>query len=607
MSEKEYILSINPCIYGLNYHDPCAAIISNGEILFAVEEERVNGIKGSKGLFPEKAICLCLKYCNLCWDDITKISVGYDPKLWKGRLTLELLNIFSKSTNEELISNILIQGESIVKEIKKSNLIDRYSFFDSEEQIKSLIVERCKCNKNIDVDFYEHHLAHIASSYCLSGFDSAVGVVVDGIGEYSCSSIWEINNYHFKKIFELDYPNSLGYFYAIATKFLGFKPWCHEGKTMALAPYGFYDQSIMSKLKNIIDITDKIYDVSLFIQENSDNFLMVDEEKALTSLEKTMGFSARKETDPITQQHKNFAWAVQHILETSVSNLIDYAIEKTGIPNVCTAGGVFMNCKMNMVLREKENVSNLFVQPLASDMGLVLGSGILSSVKKNKKQLKRLDFGPEYTDEEITNSLNCSCLNYNKCENLSLEVARLIADGQIVCWFDGRMEMGARALGHRSILADPRNPKMSIKINELIKHREVWRPFACSVLEEDCEQIFENYKVNTSYPFMIEAFKVKDEWLDKIPAVIHIADNTSRPQTVNASTNQSYYNLIKSFKEITGCPLILNTSFNDKGQPIIMTPQLAIDFFKRIPVDVLVLGNYIIKRVNNIGTFKTTN
>lgn len=210
--------------------------------------------------------------------------------------------------------------------------------------------------------------------------------------------------------------------------------------------------------------------------------------------------------------------------------------------------------------------------------------------------LKGLDLGPEYDDKEIEEALLKSSVKPLVPINLTSTVAELIAEGKIVCWFEGKMEMGARALGNRSILANPQIPDMSEKINKMIKHREEWRPFACSILREYCPLVLEDYDSRNDYPFMIEAFHVKEEWKSKIPAVIHKADGTTRPQTVSLETNPLYYKLIKRFYSITGCPLILNTSFNDKGQPIIMTPEEAVAFFESIPVDALVIGKYILLR-----------
>jgi carbamoyltransferase len=588
---EENILSINPCIYGLNQHDPSAAIISNGKIKFAIEEERINCIKGSIGLFPVNAIKECLRYANLNEDKITGISVCYDPLLWKNRFNLEFKRIIGTSCDND--------AEQIFNEILSSDLLNRYIFFKDVSNVKNLIIERSGLKNVKNICFFGHHLSHIASAYEVSTYKEATGVVVDGIGETSVTTIWKICDGKYEKILDIEYPNSLGYFYAIATAFLGFDPHSHEGKTMALAAYGKQNNEICMKMKEIIDTSNIIYDVSTFVEENATGFLMLDNDKAIKSIEKIMGFSARKNDEPILDVHKNFAWAAQNILEESVTKLVNYGIKETGISDVCVAGGVFLNCKMNMVVREKSHATNYFVQPLAGDMGLVIGSGLLMSKTKYKDDFCSLDFGPNYSDNEIKDVLVKYNISFNKSSDIANDVAKLIGLGKIVCWFQGRMEMGARALGNRSILADPTDPTMSDRVNNLVKHREPWRPFACSVLEEDCKDIFENFNLNKKYPFMIEAFKVKRNWMNKIPAVIHEADGTSRPQTVNRNDKPLYYDMINCFKTITGCPLVLNTSFNDKGQPIIMSPTLAVQFFMKIPVDVLAIGNFIAEKENN--------
>lgn len=590
-NKKEIILSVNPCTYGLNYHDPAAMIISDGKILFGVEEERLNGIKGSKGLFPQMAINECLKFCNISKCDITGVAIGYDPALWGNRLQLEMEHVLKQCKTKNRINAI-----KLMKKINECNLVNRYLFFKDNKNVEELLREKIGIDESVEIKFYEHHMAHIASAYEVSGFDEAVGVVVDGIGETTVSSVWKIKNHNYEKILDIQYPNSLGYFYAIATKFLGFTPWEHEGKTMALAAYGRKDPQIWNKLMQIINLKGDIYDVTKFINDNSSEFLMADENKAISSLEKLLGFPARKKDEPLNDNYKNFAWAIQEILETSVINLVNYAIKQTGIYNVCVAGGVFMNCKMNMVLRENSNAKNLFVQPLAGDGGLTIGAGLLMSKIKFKGKLNTLAFGPYFNDQQIEQVLKDKKLKYIKSENIAKDVANLIANGKIVCWMQGGMEMGARALGSRSILADPRLPYMSDKINEIVKHRESWRPFACSVLEEHCKNIFENYNEQKMYPFMIEAFRVKPEWKDKIPSVIHKADSTSRPQTVNKNTHPLYYKMISEFYNLTRCPLVLNTSFNDKGQPIIVNPKLAIEFYEKIQVDAIAMGNFIVER-----------
>lgn len=597
MGKRELILAINPCIHGLNYHDPSIALISNGEILYAIEEERLTGIKGIKGVFPIQAIKECLKCCKIQGKDITGIAVGYEPTQWNKRLGLEL-GLIVRNNIKKIDSNYSIKEEDIIKEIKVSDLVERYQFFNNKNVIKNLIIKNCSnnINKNINIKFYEHHLAHIASSYELSGIREATGVVIDGIGEIATVTIWKISNQKYEKVMQINYPNSLGYFYAIATRFLGFEPWKQEGKTMALAGYGRKDEKIYSKLMNIVNAEKELYDVSDFMEKISTTFLMVDETKAIHEIEKQIGISARKEGEPITQQHINFAWAVQNILEQSVVKLINYAIGYTGIPYVCAAGGIFMNCKMNMVIRENSIAKEFFVQPVAGDAGTVFGAGLLMSQKHNRKVLSTLALGTRYSDKEIERYIIEKKIHFIKIDNIAKKTAELIAGGKVVAWFQGRGEIGARALGKRSILADPRNAKIADYINAEIKHREIWRPFACSVQEEEFEKIFKNTKTKKRYPFMIEAFEVKELWVNRIPAVIHKADHTSRPQTVNKEDDPLYYGLIENFKKITGCPLILNTSLNDRGQPLIMDPQKAIEFFLNSKLDVLVIEDYLLMK-----------
>ncbi len=592
---KEYILSINPCTYGLNYHDPSVAIIEDGTIIAAIEEERINGIKGSKGFFPANAINECLRLAKIQIQDIDKIAIPYEPSLWQERFGLEISDIITKSK----LTNGKVDESIILDEIKNANLVNRYDFFQDKEKVENLV--RAKVGiSDVKIEFYDHHLSHVSSAYYASGLKSATGIVVDGIGEASTTTVWKIVDGKFDKVLDLKYPNSLGYFYALATAFLGFKPWEHEGKLMALAPYGKRNEELLNRFKSIIDFENGIFNVSNFICNNSSGFLMVDIEKSIISLEKILGISARKNGDQILDIHKDFAWAVQHLLEKSVKQLVNWGIEQTGIESVCVAGGIFMNCKMNMIVRENSNAKAYFVQPLAGDLGLVFGCGLLASKEKNIKEYNSLSFGPSFSDEFIKDELDKFGLNYKKSKDVEQEVAELLTKGNIVCWFQGRMEMGARALGNRSILADPRGPKVSDIINERVKHRETWRPFACSMLDDYADEILLNKKANKSYPFMIEAFKVKDEWVEKIPAVIHKADGTTRPQTVKKDVYPRYYNMIKNFHNLTGCPLVLNTSFNDKGQPIVMTPKLAIEFFIKNDVDILAIENYIVFKTKEV-------
>lgn len=590
---KKYVLSINPGDYGLNYHDPSVALFDETGLIVAIEEERLNNIKGSKGIFPKNAVRECLKYAKIDLKDVDKISIGYSPDLWKNRMNLEMEGILKRASKLDVDEQQ--KNAFILENIIESNLLKRYEFFNDKEVVKNHIRKRLECDRDIDIEFYEHHLSHIASSYLVSGFKEAIGVVIDGVGESSATTVWKIIDNKFEKILDIPIPNSLGYFYAVATAFLGFVPWMHEGKLMALAPYGEYDAGLFEKLKNVINIENEIYDVSTFIGNNMTNYLMMDIDKAVKNLELITNIKARGKNDPITQEHKNFAYAIQNLLENSIKNLVDYAISLTGISNVCVAGGVFMNCKMNMIIREKSNATNYFVQPIAGDAGLIIGSGLLAT-ENRINNFNSLSLGLDFSDEEIEHALKAQNLNYMKSEDIARDTAILLSNEKIVCWFQGRLEMGCRALGNRSILANPSRIETSKYLNEKIKHREPWRPFACSILEDKANEVVENYKIGNKYPFMIEAFKVNETWKEKIPAVIHCADGTTRPQTVNSNDYKLYYDMIEHFYKITGMPLVLNTSFNDKGQPIILRPKEAIEFFLKNPVDALAIGNFIVKK-----------
>lgn len=599
---KNWILGINPCVNYMNYHDPAVVLLNENKIIAGIEEERINGIKNSVGIFPQYSIKECLKIANINIDNITTVAIGYSPESSLIRTSVEMMRLI-KNSNLSDISEKIINGNLIDGDVSKKFLIDinygiadilnRHKLFEDEDDLKNYVANFVG-NKNVEVKFYDHHMAHAASAFYTSSFDEAIGIVIDGVGEYSSTSIWKITEKEFSKVLDLPMPNSIGYFYAAATAFLGFKPFSGEGKLMALAPYGKMNIEILESLNKIIDTSKDIYNVKEFVSSNFGDYLMLDIEKAIASLSEVLGTRPRRENEEIISYHKDFAFVVQYILEKAVLNLVNYGINLTGINNVCAAGGVFLNCKMNMIIREESMAKDFFVQPIASDAGLALGSALLVEKKHLKNGFKTLALGTSYSNDDIEMILKECNLECKKSSNITKETAILLSEGKIVCWFNGRMEMGARALGSRSILADPRKKDVSDFINKFIKHREKWRPFACSIIKERAGDILLNYVDGKDYPFMIEAFKVKDEWINEIPAVIHCADNTTRPQLVSKDTLPIYYQLINEFFNITGIPLLLNTSFNDKGQPIIMTPKESIKFYFSNPVDVLVMGDYII-------------
>lgn len=598
---KPYVLGINPCINGMNYHDPSVCLMQDGKIVFAIEEERLNGIKHSKGLFPERAVDKCREYATDRGGDISKIAIGYSPILWKKRLVAEILRSSHSSGLAELLSSqagsehqcLVILEETIYD---FSDIIHRMRFNENPLQIAMRILSRSNL-PTAEVLFYEHHLAHAASAYYTSSFDSALCFVIDGTGEYASLSVWKAAKGNpLVKLHEDIMPNSLGYFYASATAFAGFEPWSEEGKLMALAPYGHKNDSISEALLSIVQSPLNHYDVSSFVGKCLGNGLAIDINRAKASIQETLGVSARQKDEEINDWFKDFAFEVQNLTEIIVKRVIDTWIRETGIEQVCVAGGLFMNCKMNMFLRENTIADKLYVQPVAGDAGVSLGAAILASENlSNSILLDGLSLGLEYDDDEIEPILQKTGIKYRRSNNIEKEVASLLLREKIVCWFQGKSEFGSRALGHRSILASPIDKKMALIVNQRVKHREEWRPFACSILEEFADKILEGYDDTHPAPYMIEAFKVKREWQEVMGAVLHSADMTTRPQIVpNRSGDQKFYSVIHEFYMLSNVPLVLNTSLNDKGQPIITTPWQAIEYFILNDIDAMALNNFLL-------------
>lgn len=560
---KQYILGMNPGVNGLNYHDPSVCLMDEGRIIFSIEEERLNRIRHSSGIFPKNAVEVCKKIAEDNHGKIYDIAIGHQPQLWVNR-----------SPNR-------ISGFSTDKRMVLS------------AKIKSL----CGLPK-ARVSFFEHHKAHAASAYYCSGFSDALCIVIDGAGEYAAASAWIANTDGLTKIHEIKMPNSLGYFYAQATSYLGFQPWGEEGKLMALAPYGRYNTEIEETFEHFF--YDDSYDLSSLVSPCLSEGYKLDMNISNVLLTKIFNFPLRKKDKQLSDLHKDFAYAVQTHTEKTVELYIGKMLRQTKKKQLCVAGGLFMNCKMNGYLRDVLPIEKFYAQPVSGDAGTALGAAILQSVLRHnvsRVDLNGLSLGMSYSDEEIVNALNQRACDYHFLHGVAEETAQLLAKGKIVAWFQGNSELGCRALCHRSILAAPHPYEVSNKINRKIKHRESWRPFACTILEEFADGILCNYKKSQQPEFMIEAFSVKKEWQGKIEAVIHRSDCSTRPQIIKNTRNTSLmHEVLTAFHRLTGLPLVLNTSLNDKGQPIIQTPEQAILFFEEHDVDALVIGNYILLR-----------
>jgi carbamoyltransferase len=593
------------------YHDSAAAILVDGKIVAAAQEERFTRIKHDKN-FPINAIKFVLKFANVNLSGVDNI-VFYEKPFLKFERLLETYIAFAPK-------GFLQFSKSIPKWLKE-NLFQKNELINSLQEIENLD------NFESKLLFSEHHQSHAASAYYPSPFDEAIILTADGVGEWATTTVAIAKKNKIKIISEIHFPHSLGLLYSAFTFYCGFKVNSGEYKLMGLAPYGnpIYKKVIYD---NLIDIKE---DGSFRLNQNyfeyTTGFKMIN-----SRFENLFGKKARDSNlASIEQFHMDIASSIQEVTEEIVLKICKYLKKKYNINNLCLAGGVALNCVANGKILENKIFDNLWVQPAAGDAGGSLGAAlffwyneleskrIVSNIKLDKMEGSYL--GPEYSDDEIEKELIHCEAQYEKVEEEDLinKVATSLSNGEIIGWFQGRMEFGPRALGSRSILADPRAKDMQKKLNLKIKFRESFRPFAPSILSE-----FKNewFNLNTDSPYMQIVSKINDKHkikmsekdislfgIDKlnlerstIPSVIHV-DYSARIQTVHKETNKKYYNLINKFNELTKCPILVNTSFNVRGEPIVNTPTDAFRCFMGTGLDQLIIGNFILKKYKQ--TIKT--
>jgi len=438
--------------------------------------------------------------------------------------------------------------------------------------------------KRAQFRFMDHHLAHAISAYAYSGFDEAAVLVVDGRGAWEATSLWHGRDGRLQSVWTIPFPNSLGLFYGQFTHYLGFTPYSDEWKVMGLAPYGRPGID----LGRFID-PDKIpYSVS-------SRLLLGEFSKPLAALEASLG-PARVPESEIDDRHKDLAFAVQDACEKAMLALALNAVKVIGSRNLCLAGGVALNSKANGKILSGGTVDRIFIQPAASDDGVCLGAALAPYLDNGgtlpRRKMRHVSLGNECSPAEVQKAIETYKLDAQRVADPSVVAADLLAAGKIIGWVQGRMEFGPRALGNRSILADPRDPEMTVKVNNAVKFREWWRPFAPSMLAEVASEYIESA---TDSPFMILTAQVRPEKRNVIPAVTH-ADGSARPQTVERDVNPLYWNLINEFGKRTGVPVVMNTSFNLRGEPIVSTPTDAIRTFFTSGLDVLVIGDFVVNK-----------
>ncbi|MDO6596433.1 carbamoyltransferase [Oceanihabitans sp. 2_MG-2023] len=559
------------------YHDAAACLIHNGKLISAAQEERFSRIKHDKS-FPKKAIDFCLKENKLTISDIDLI-VFYEKPFIKF---------------DRIINTLLNQAPFTFSLFKKTLM----SWLKNKLWVSSIIKD--ELNYNGEIIYSEHHEAHAAGSFFTSPFKEAVIVTIDGVGEKACTSISVGKDNNVEIIKEQHYPHSIGLLYSAFTQYCGFKVNSGEYKLMGLAPYGkpIYKQLI---LENIVS-----YDASGLVELNLNCFSF---EKGKSTINSkfcdVFGKKQRALDGEMEDFYCNIACSIQAVIEDIICTVLKHAKELTGLNNLCLSGGVALNCKANGELLGKYIFDNIWVQPASGDSGCSVGAAYIGWNHHLKKERVFLNdslndqayLGSSYSNKDIEKYLGTYKLTYQKLDNATLcdTVSSALQQKQIVGWFQDEMEFGPRALGHRSILASPLFEDMKKHVNLNIKFREGFRPFAPIVLEEDCNEWFDMKHVVSKYML----FTVKSDKKKEIPSCIH-EDNTARVQTLNKTENPLLHNLIHNFKSKTNCPVLINTSFNVRGEPIVESPLDALRCFFYTKMDLLVLGNFILQKKDNL-------
>lgn len=572
-------------ILGINTHHAgsSAALLIDGMPIAAVAEERLNRIKYYAG-FPAKSIHEVMRMGGVAFRDIDFVAVGRDAAANRGKKVEYLVKNPSKLLNLMKIRSARIE------------LAD----------MRSLLISECEANPN-DLRFeqvdVEHHLAHIASAYFISPWDYAAGFSMDGSGDFVTCMLAECQGKTINVKRRIYVPHSIGSLYAMVCQFIGYGKYGDEGKVMGLAPYG--EGTYLEQLDSVLQLTEEGFQLNsdFFLPFGASQGVEVTESGEMAVLRHYSDLMIEMFGEPrdpkaeISKRDKDLAYAVQHIFECGYMHMLNQLYRLVPTPRIVMAGGAVLNSVSNGKLFHETPFRETVIQPAAGDEGLSLGAALYVSqsvLGENQRYVMNDAYlGPEYSDAKIKSVLNAYNIEYREMdrETLIQTTASEIEAEQVVGWFQGRMEWGPRALGNRSILANPASPNMKDILNARIKRREWFRPFAPVVLAERQSEIFE---YDHPSPFMLHVYKIRPEWRSKLPAVNHI-DDTGRLQSVSRDENPIYYDLIKAFGERTGIPVLINTSFNE-NEPIVCTPEEAVDCYIRTRMDVLVIGKYFCKK-----------
>jgi carbamoyltransferase len=572
-------------ILGLNaYHgDAAAALVVDGELVAAAEEERFNRVKHCAG-FPELAAAWCLADAGLEPGELDYVAIGRDP-------------------GANLRAKVM---RTVLNRPSPRYVLERFRNASKVRDVRGALATALGVEADgLRAEFVnvEHHQAHAASAFFVSPFEDAAILTLDGFGDFASTLLAEGHGSSFRVLERVLFPHSLGIFYTAVTQWLGFPKYGDEGKVMGLAPYGD-PGGYLERMREVVRLDGNLFELGLdFFRHDKEGVDMTWDEQTpsigtLYSERLVDAFGpARERGAELEKRHEDVAAALQAMLEEAYLHLVRHAWERTGIPQLCLAGGVALNAVANGRVRPETPFEEVYVQPAAGDSGIAVGAAYFVWNQRLGKPrgfvMEHAYTGPGYSDEECAAAISAAGLEAERLDDDALFalVAERIEAGDVVGWFQGRMEFGPRALGNRSIVVDPRRHDMKDVLNARIKHREPFRPFAPSILAEATGDWFEQ---DYTSPFMVLVYKTRADKRERIPAVNHV-DDTGRLQTVEKRVAPRYYRLIEEFGKRTGVPVLLNTSFNE-NEPIVMTPEHAVETFAKTRMDLLVLGNHVVRR-----------
>lgn len=565
------------------HFDPAVAIVRDGELVAYAEEERFIRNKHAYRVYPHRSLAFCLERAGIALSDVAAVGINWDlPAYSDGRM------------------------EQFFGRMRAEYAVDPQTVGWQQSMLRAFDAERYRAHHEAqwrrvygDVAYpplrpFPHHFVHAHHAAVQSPFERSVVITMDGSGDHHCTVVWRHEGAELQPIREIVMPHSLGWFYSAITEYLGFRAYDGEYKVMGLAAYGEPSAEIQARIDRVVlpaaDGVEYRIDPQ-FVHYGPRNY----SDRFTDHLIELLGRKPRLPAEEITHWHENVAYAAQHAFERAVVRLVEWAVAETGISNVCVGGGCALNVKMNSKLVQMPGIEGVFAQPLCSDGGAAAGAALAAwaaDTGHRPAPLRTLALGPEQGDDEIERALNLAGLVYERPDDICAATAAELAAGRIVGWFQGRMEAGPRALGQRSILADPRRVENRDKVNAIIKFREYWRPFCPSMLAEAADRYFDHY---VDAPFMIVAFPANERLAAEAPAIVHV-DGTSRVQLVHRDVLPRYHGLIEAFGRLTGVPVLLNTSFNVKGEPIVCTVHDALRTFWSTGLEVLAAGSFLIRK-----------